>query len=169
MFDKDIPDARNLFNKTYNVNVSGTHLLTATFIPLLLASPSPRLIFLTSGLSTLSGAHSTLIPKLPHNGIPTGWPKEGLMIHAAYRASKAALNMVMVSWHGLLKGDGVRVWCVSPGFLATGLAGVGAETLRRFGAGEPRVGGELIRKVVEGERDGDVGRVVGQGGEVQEW
>lgn len=77
--------------------------------------------------------------------------------------------MVMVAWHGVLKGDGVRVWCVSPGFLATGLLGGRPDLLRKAGAGEPRVGGELLRKVVEGERDGDVGKVVTQNGEVQGW
>ncbi|CAM1503603.1 Fc.00g011940.m01.CDS01 [Cosmosporella sp. VM-42] len=167
-FDKDIIGARHLFNKTYDVNVSGTQVITATFVPLLLASSSPRLLFLTSGLSTLEGASKALMPR-PGFEVPKGWPKEGLVINTAYRASKAALNMVMLAWHQLLKVDGVKVWCISPGFLATGLAGVGAEKLKTWGAGEASLGGVIIQKVVEGERDGDVGKVVAQDGQVQAW
>jgi hypothetical protein len=31
----------------------------------------------------------------------------------------------------MLKNDGVKVFAISPGFLATGLAGVGAEQLKK--------------------------------------
>ncbi|KPM45301.1 hypothetical protein AK830_g1257 [Neonectria ditissima] len=166
-FDRDIADARNLFNKTYDVNVSGTQVMTAAFVPLLLKSTSPRLIFLTSGLSTLEGASVTLMPKVTAK-IEPGWPKTGLFAAAAYRSSKVALNMVMVAWHSLLKPDGVRTWCISPGFLATGLGG-NPEMLKKAGAGDPSLGGDLIKRVIEGERDADVGKVVTQNGEVQPW
>ena len=170
MFDKDIPVTRTLFNRTYDVNVSGTQVITAAFVPLLLASSSPRLLFLTSGLSTLQGAHDSLMPKIGDEIRSTqGWPKQGLIVNLAYRTSKAALNMVMLAWHGILKVDGVKVWCVSPGFLATGLAGVGAEKLKAWGAGEASLGGDIIQKVIEGERDNDVGKVVAQNGVVQAW
>lgn len=69
----------------------------------------------------------------------------------------------------MLKGDGVKVWAISPGFLATGLAGIGEEKLRKMGALEPRVGGEFVRDVVEGKRDGDVGKVVRNEGALQPW
>jgi hypothetical protein len=35
------------------------------------------------------------------------------------------LNMLMREWYRILKNDGVKVWCISPGILATGLAGPG--------------------------------------------
>ncbi|KAF4446183.1 hypothetical protein F53441_10159 [Fusarium austroafricanum] len=162
----DPANARELFNKTYDVNVSSTQVFTSTFIPLLLESSSPRLLFLTSGLSTLEGAHNSFLTKMSGN-IPQGWPKEGIPTAVAYRSSKTALNMMMLSWHHLLKGDGVRVWAISPGFLATGLGG-NPEKLKKAGAGDPATGGELIKKVIEGEKDGDVGKVVGQPG-VQPW
>lgn len=163
----DPETARLLFNRTYNVNVASTQVLTSKFIPLLLASSSPRIIFLTSGLSTLSGAHDSYIMKLSGSSIPKGWPKKVLPTAVAYRSAKAALNMVMLSWYHLLKNDGVRVWCVSPGFLATGLGG-NPEALKKAGAGDPAKGGEIILKVIEGEKDADVGKVVGQNG-VQDW
>jgi NAD(P)-dependent dehydrogenase (short-subunit alcohol dehydrogenase family) len=158
--------ARLLFNRTYERNVTATQVFTATFIPLLLESSSPRIIFLTSGLSTLHGAHESFLSKVS-GSIPKGWPKTGFSTTVAYRSSKTALNMVMLSWYQLLKEDGVRVWSVNPGFLATGLGG-NPELLKKAGAGDPATGGELILKVIEGERDGDVGRVVIQDG-VQEW
>ncbi|GKU02950.1 short-chain dehydrogenase [Fusarium langsethiae] len=157
--------ARLLFNKTYDNNVSGTQVFTATFIPLLLESSSPRIIFLTSGLSTLHGAHESFLSKITES-IPKGWPKTGIPTAIAYRCSKTALNMVMLSWYQLPKEDGVRVWSVNPGFLATGLGG-NPELLKSAGAGDPATGGELVLKVIEGEKD-DVGKVVGQCG-VQEW
>ncbi|KAM5341844.1 hypothetical protein ACJ41O_014875 [Fusarium nematophilum] len=163
--EKDAADFRTLFNKTYDVNVSGTQVTTATFAPLLLAAPSPRIIFLTSGLSTLEGTSHSLIIKIAGDAQP-GWPKP-VIAAAAYRSSKAALNMVMLTWHHLLRVDGVRVWCVSPGFLATGLGG-NPDMLKKAGAGDPSTGAELIRRVVEGEKDEDAGKVVSQDG-VQAW
>ncbi|KAK0105091.1 hypothetical protein ONS95_004547 [Cadophora gregata] len=162
-FDQ-IPDLppRTIWSQSWSVNVVGTHLLTHTLAPLLLSSPTPRLLFLASGTSSLTTAGNT---SLAVDQSPSaGWPKQGFNI-PAYRASKAGLNMVMREWARLLKGDGVRVWAVSPGFLATGLGGKGKEDMMRgMGAGEPAVGAEVVRAVVEGERDGEVGCVVKQGG-----
>ncbi|KAF5001192.1 hypothetical protein FGRMN_1216 [Fusarium graminum] len=158
--------ARAVLNKAYDVNVSSTQVFTATFIPLLLASSAPRMVFLTSGLSTLQGAHESFLTKVS-GSIPTGWPKPGLPTTLAYRSAKTALNMVMLSWHHLLKADGVRVWSVSPGFLATGLGG-DPELLKKAGAGDPSTGGELVRSVIEGEKNEDVGKVIAQSG-VQPW
>lgn len=39
--------------------------------------------------------------------------------------------MLMREWRRLLLNDGVKVWAISPGFLATGLAGAGAEKLKQ--------------------------------------
>jgi len=161
---------------TYDVNVAATHGLTFTLAPLLIASTAPagpRLLFLTSGLSTLAGAHAQASPALASpDAIPKGWPKpmERLFLAHSYRAAKAALNMCMLHWFHLLRNDGVKVWAISPGFLATGLMGAeNAELMRRMGAGEPSIGGEVVRGVVEGERDEQVGLVVRGGGAVQPW
>ncbi|CVK97490.1 related to dehydrogenases with different specificities (related to short-chain alcohol dehydrogenases) [Fusarium mangiferae] len=156
----DPKKARELFNKSYDVNVSSTQVMTSAFAPLLIASKSPRLLFLTSGLATLEGAHKSYLTKLAGE-VPRGWPKEGIRTAVAYRSSKTALNMMMLSWHHLLKGDGVRVWSISPGFLATSLGGK-PEVLKKAGAGDPATGAELIKNVIEGKRDEDVGKVIGQ-------
>ena len=154
------------WNAGYDVNVSGTQVMTQTFMPLLLASSTPRLMFITSGLSTLTGAADP--NSLRYVNPPAGWPKEPTPSFIAYRSSKAALNMLMLDWHRLLKNDGVKVWSISPGLLATGLGGAGPDALRKMGAAEPSIGGEFIRDVVEGKRDADAGNVINKDG-IQPW
>ncbi|KAK1986107.1 short-chain dehydrogenase [Colletotrichum cereale] len=164
---EDIKALRENFNKSYDVNTSGTHVITHVFAPLLLKSSDPRILFVTSGLSNLHGTETLgLWPFQPQTVPPAGWPKP-FTPQAAYRSSKAALNMVMLNWHWLLKADGVKVWCISPGFLATNLGG-NPELLKKMGAGEPSRGGLIIKKVVEGEHDADVGKVVNKDG-IQPW
>ncbi|KAL8822583.1 MAG: hypothetical protein Q9191_006679 [Dirinaria sp. TL-2023a] len=146
--------------------------MTYTFVPLLLKSRDPRLLFLASGTSSLAGS---LNFGLPMNRVPAekGWPKKemleaGVANIPAYRACKCGLNMVMREWDRVLKEDGVKVWCISPGFLATGLGG-NPEATKNAGAGDPATAGEFVRAVLEGERDGDVGQVLLRDGGVQPW
>lgn len=167
LFTSDATDFRTLFNKSYDVNVSGAQVTTAAFAPLLIKSKNARLLFLTSGTANLTGHEQALIPARAAS-VPKGWPKEGLIGGQAYKACKTALNMVMITWHWFLKDDGVKVWSISPGMLATNLTG-NPELLRKAGAGEPSLGGDLIKRVLEGERDADVARVVTQNGAVQPW
>jgi len=163
---------REAWNKTWDVNVSGTHVMTHTFCPLLIKSSDPRLIFLTSGTSPLSDTFDTTIRL--NQSPQAGWPKDapGMALFpgptaSSYRAAKTGMNMMMREWVRLLRNDGVKIWAVSPGFLATGLGGM-PEALKKMGAGEPRLGGEFLRKVVEGERDADVGLSI-RAHEVQPW
>lgn len=155
---------REMWNQTWDVNTTGTQVLTSTFIPLLLQSVDPRLLFLTSGTSTLTGSENVA---LPLNQSPVkGWPKLGFNI-PAYRSAKTGLIMMMREWHRMLKEDGVKVWCISPGFLATGLGG-NTEALKKMGAGDPEIAGPFIRSVLEGQRDADVGKVITKDG-IQPW
>jgi NAD(P)-dependent dehydrogenase (short-subunit alcohol dehydrogenase family) len=153
-----------MWMQSWNVNTAGAQVMTTTFMPLLLQSQDPRLLFVTSGTSTLTGAEnlSLAIDRSP----PKGWPKNVYSL-SAYRSVKSGLNMLMREWHRMLKEDGVKVWCISPGFLATGLGG-NTELLKKMGAGDPQVGGSFIRSVLEGERDADVGKVITKDG-VQPW
>lgn len=149
---------REAWNQMFDVNVTGAQVLTHTFVPLLLQSRTKdaRLLFLTSGLAQLETMHAAYYPG-PAPG--AGWPKTGGMSPDGYRAGKTGLNMMMLGWHWLLREDGVKVWSISPGFLATDLGGARA-LLQARGAGHPSVGGILIKRVIEGERDSDVGKVV---------
>ncbi|KAK9368813.1 hypothetical protein V1509DRAFT_621525 [Lipomyces kononenkoae] len=155
---------REMWNLSWNVNTTGTQIITSTFIPLLLQSSDPRLLFITSGTSTLAG-HENLA--LPVNRSPAkGWPKAGFSI-PAYRSAKCGLNMLMREWHRTLKEDGFKVFSISPGFLATGLGG-NPEASKKMGAGDPAIAGPFIRSVLEGQRDEDAGKVLTKDG-VQPW
>jgi len=155
---------REMWNKSWNVNTTGTQIVTYTFVPLLLKTASPRILFVTSGRSTLTGTEDS---SLPWNKAPAkGWPKQGFSI-PAYRSSKAGMNMMMRDWCRQLREDGVKVCCVSPGYLATGLGG-NQEANQARGAIDPSIGGKLIRAVLEGERDDDDGKVI-RANDVQPW
>ncbi|KAF2113384.1 hypothetical protein BDV96DRAFT_496435 [Lophiotrema nucula] len=160
---------RAAWQTSYDVNVTSTQVFTLAFIPLLLKSSNPRLLFVTSGLSSLTtcaGGRETAMLTSQHP--PAGWPKPPAPSALTYRSSKTALNMLMLDWHRILHNDGVKVWAISPGFLATGLGGIGKEKLKSMGAGDASVGGTFITKVVEGERDADTGKVIRSDG-VQPW
>lgn len=75
---------------------------------------------------------------------------------------------MMREWTRELKNDGVKVFAISPGFLATGLGGVGAEKLKALGALDPSEGGKFVRDVVDGKRDADAGRVI-RADSIQQW
>lgn len=128
-------------------------------MPLLLKSADPRLIFVT-GLSQITQASEAYFPTPPQ---PAGWPKKIDFETIAYRCSKTALNMLMLDWNHKLKEDGVKVWAVGPGFLATDLGGL-REKVTEMGAAHPSVGGQLLKSVVEGEKDAFVGKIVNKAG-----
>lgn len=138
-FDNDAASSamttRQAWNKTWDVNVSGAAVMTEAFVPLLLKSlGQPRLLFIASGTSSLTESMKTDGPMFSRlNGSPeAGWPKPAIMNPTTiYRSSKTGLNMAMREWSRILKNDNVKVFAVSPGFLATGLAGIGAEKLKQ--------------------------------------
>lgn len=124
---------RETWRISWDTNVAGTQILTTLAIPLLLKSANPRLLFTTSGTSSLietERCDNATFQRL--NGSPDkGWPKVNDFSVIAYRSAKTGLNMVMREWHRVLLNDGVKVWAVSPGFLATNLNGVGAEAMKK--------------------------------------
>ena len=75
--------------------------------------------------------------------------------------------MMMREWTRILREDGVKTWCVSPGYLATGLGG-DAQRNRQMGAIDPAIGANFVREVVEGARDQGVGKAIRRDG-VQPW
>ncbi|KAI1343521.1 NAD(P)-binding protein [Xylariaceae sp. FL0016] len=165
-YDGDINDGklslREGFNRSWDTNVTGTHVLTNYAMPLLLKSSDPRLMFVTSGTASLVETESDRPGMARLTASPAaGWPKqEAGLWTPSYRSAKTGLNMLMREWNRLLRNDGVKVWAISPGFLATGLNNTGAEKLKAMGARDPSEGGEFIKDVVEGKRDQDVGKAI---------
>jgi NAD(P)-dependent dehydrogenase (short-subunit alcohol dehydrogenase family) len=150
----------------FDTNVIGAHVLTAQVATLLLKSSSPRVLFVTSDLGSLS---KTLEPEYgPNRPIQAGWPKYWKDDWPGYRASKAAMNMLMRQWARFFEKDGVRVWAVNPGFCQTYLAGRGPEALKAMGAKDPAIAADFFRSVVEGERDADAGQYIELEGRI-EW
>lgn len=138
-------------------------------MPLLLQSDDPRLLFV-SGLSMITQAAQRYFPTPPQ---PAGWPKPRLDFETiGYRCSKVALNMLMLDWNHRLQADGpVKVWGVMPGRLATNLGGgiVTPELVAKLNLGHPSEGGDVITRVLEGERDADVGKLVAKDGGIVPW
>ncbi|TIA52515.1 NAD(P)-binding protein [Aureobasidium pullulans] len=140
---------REAWNASWDTNVSGTQVLTTLAIPLLLKSSNPRLLFMTSGTSSLIETDKFDHPAMARINAS---PEKG--------STKTGLNMLMRDWCRVLKNDGIKVWAISPGFLATGLGGVGQEILKKMGALDPSVGGGFTVDVVEGKYDEHVGKVI---------
>ena len=130
-------------------------------MPLLLKSADPRLIFV-SGLGRFSDCVNRNWPLPPD--LKPGWPKKEVTFETVgYRCTKVALNMLMLDYHWKLENDGVKVWAVLPGFLVTDLGG-GRDIVGKMGAQHPSAGGQLMRKVLEGERDDQIGRLIDKNG-----
>lgn len=167
---------RDGWNQSWDTNVTGTHACTQAFAPLLISSWSktkqPRLIFITSGLSSLAnhagGTSSRYVLE------PPGWPKKDALF-LPYRASKTGLNMVAVEWARMLRNDGVHVFNLSPGFLDTGLSNDRATGEIRnkaaLGAQDPALGGQFCAHVVVGNKDKLAwpARVLHRGDTTQPW
>lgn len=96
--------------KCMTTNVHGSARVTELFLPLLKKSSAPRLIFITSGIGSIIDRSDTssLYSHIKEPG---------------YRASKAALNMLMAYYWHELAGDGFKVFSVCPGFLVTDIVG----------------------------------------------
>lgn len=148
-------DAATQIRETMATNVTGPVIVTETFDALLKKSADPRVIFVTSSLGSLSHASD---PESRY------YASKASAQYDYYRASKAALNMIMIQYGK--RSPSVKVWGGDPGWLATDLAD--KELMRKLGAPHASVGGAEIARIVKGERDADVGRVVGEYG-VQKW
>lgn len=101
--------------RVLDTNFIGTLAVTQSMLPLLRNAPSARIVNVSSSLGSL-----TL------NGDPTSSYYSAQFI--GYNASKAALNMLTVQLHEELKGTGIVVNSVSPGFVKTDLTGYGTMT-----------------------------------------
>jgi len=140
------PSKRDAFREILEVNCVGALSVTEAFLPLLRKSSDARLIFVGSSTGSITQAADPT-SKLYN---PTG---------TEYRASKAAINMLVVQYCNLLGKEGIKVFGADPGLVVTNL--MDADNQRMRGGVEGYVGGERIATVVKGERDQDVGRTCG--------
>ncbi|KAH8673443.1 hypothetical protein BX600DRAFT_486580 [Xylariales sp. PMI_506] len=163
-------ERQDIFREILHTNTVAPLVVTEALLPLLrvpfpsgesdasaLSPPPPqkRIVFVSSSVGSLGRAAD---PESPYH----------VASATEYRASKSALNMVMVQFHSRLKGEGILVFSADPGLVTTGFSG-NAEALRKRGGVEPEVGGERIASIVRGERDGDVGKLCAPDGVVCPW
>ncbi|KAI0847743.1 NAD(P)-binding protein [Daldinia vernicosa] len=143
------PPTREAFRRVLETNVVGSLSVTEAFLDLLRKAvhKPPRLVFVTSSMGSITHAAD---PSSPYYN-PLG---------TEYRTSKAAVNMLMVMYYARLKPEGFLVFGADPGLCATNFTG-DPVSLRKRNAAEPWEGGERVASVVKGERDADVGKVLG--------
>jgi NAD(P)-dependent dehydrogenase (short-subunit alcohol dehydrogenase family) len=120
--------------------------MTSTFLSLIRKSHDGRVIFITSGLYSLTITQDLSDPR----------NLEGFTV---YRSTKCTLNMLMLQWRWELKSDGIKVWAVAPRFMATNV-GHDEEGRKKLGAQNPSVAGKTICGVIEGKSDFDMGKLV---------
>jgi NAD(P)-dependent dehydrogenase (short-subunit alcohol dehydrogenase family) len=120
--------------RVMETNFIGALAVTQAMLPLLRAAPAARIVNVSSSLGSL-----TL------NGDPTSTYYSQQYI--GYNASKAALNMLTIQLHEELRGTGIVVNSVSPGFVKTDLTGYGTMT--------PAEGARLpVQHALGGEKSG---------------
>lgn len=147
---------RTRFEAVFQTNILGPVLVTEAFRPLLLKSKNPYSIYVSSGAGSISStAKPSNYPEPPNAD--------------AYRSSKASLNMLAVYEYRTYKDNGLKVFPFCPGFVVSKLRGDEEEKMNPGGlAGDPRVSGESILSILQGERDADVGKFVHKDG-VYDW
>jgi len=148
-----LPKSKGLaeqMREAFEINTLGQVIMTEAFRPLLAKSKDARLIFLSSRLSSIS---LRLQPDHASYNAP----------FAPYRVSKAALNMWAACAVKEGKEQGIRVWTVDPGLVATNLGG-NKEALEQMGAGSSDISAQTILSIIEGGRDTDIGKLIHKDG-----
>lgn len=149
-------DLKSQLERSFDTNVIGPVVLTETLKPLLLNSKNPYSIYVNSLMGSLTTAEDP-------TSIPYSIPD------VAYRASKSALNMLMIQEHKEMSKHGLKVFAVDPGFVRSNIRGKSAEAVSAGGlAGDPEVSGRTILNIIEGGRDADVGKFIHEAG-VHPW
>lgn len=148
------PPSREQYREVLNTNVVGSLSMAETFLDLLRKSEERRLVFVSSSVGSISQAADPTSRYYGANAFE-------------YRSSKAALNMLIVLYWNRLQKEGFKVLGADPGLCATNFTG-NAQSLLDRGAATPAQGGERIATVVKGEKDADLGRVLGEYG-VSPW
>lgn len=173
--------------QAYDFNAAGKNVVTATFMPLLLKSADPRLIFVTR-LSQMTQVAEAYFPTPP---LSAGWPKKAGLELIGYLCSKTAPNIMVpdgnhklnplsvlrasnplstirqltgLTFTGRRQGTGSQPW--SPGDQPRGPGRRNHEAAECCPLG---VSAQLVLDIFEGKRGADVGKVVGRDGLMSFW
>ena len=129
------------FLETLAVNTLGPLRVVQAFLPNLRAAPAPKVLTITSRMGSFAESGTDRI---------------------AYRASKAAVNRVMLALARDLEPEGIAVGLVDPGWVRTEMGGRSAE----LGVEESVAG---ILSVLDVLSTGTTGRFVGHDGAEIAW
>lgn len=150
-----VSTAKNLatqLRETFETNTIGPAVMTEEFTPLLLKSSKAKLIYVSSGLGSIT---TRLDPANPYYKA----------LAEPYRLSKAALNMLMACDYARLGDKGVMAWAFCPGYVITNLTGEeGIKQRKASGAKSPTESADGLLAIVEGKRDAEVGKFVHKDG-----
>ncbi|MFG2376879.1 SDR family oxidoreductase [Streptomyces sp. NPDC048504] len=134
--------------RTYETNVFGVIAVTNALLPHLRRSPAGRIVNISSVLGSLT--HAAALED------PTGvFPPGVFPALLEYNTSKAALNAVTVTYANELRGTGILVNAVSPGFVATDING-------HRGVLTPEEGARIPVLLATLGEDGPTGTFVGE-------
>ncbi|KAJ5550297.1 hypothetical protein N7461_004995 [Penicillium sp. DV-2018c] len=104
-------------NEVFNANVTGTHLMSRAFLPLLRKGKKKTVINMSSTVGSIAMADT-------FSSLPS----------PAYKISKAALNMLTVQYSRQYADEGFTFLAISPGWLRTDLGGERAHLSVETGA-----------------------------------
>jgi NAD(P)-dependent dehydrogenase (short-subunit alcohol dehydrogenase family) len=132
-------------------------MVTQAFSPLLLKSSTPRVVYVSSmlGSVTMRGQNDNI-----------GYEA----VYKAYRISKAALNMVAACDAFEYKGK-IKVFAFCPGYVISDLAGERESKVQQGLARSPEDAAREILAVADGEQDAKDGLFLhgDRGAEVYAW
>ncbi len=149
-------DVMTRFRLCLDTNVLGPALVSEAFRPLLLESPRPYSIYVSSIAGSMSRASDPNGPNY-RSKMPNG---------NAYRASKAALNMVALQESITFSSTALKVFAVCPGTVKSNINRGESDEIQKVNsnAGDPETSGEIILSIIKGERDLDAGKFVHEKG-----
>jgi NAD(P)-dependent dehydrogenase (short-subunit alcohol dehydrogenase family) len=136
---------RDLLSRSFQANSIGPAILTEACLPLLSRAEAPRVVFVSSGHGSIAQA------------LDKSWAWYGIA-QPAYKASKAALNMLAVRYVIELEAIGGMVNMVCPGFVKTKMVGFHPD------ARSPEVAAEKVVELATLAKGGPTGTFVDANG-----
>ncbi|MCJ1280475.1 hypothetical protein MMC21_008303 [Puttea exsequens] len=148
------PDLKTRLRLCLDTNTIGPALVSEAFRPLLLKSQKPYSIYVSSGVGSLARASD-----------PTSPTYRSLSNGEAYRASKAALNMLAIQESIEFDSTNLKIFTMCPGFVRSNLRGTSEEARGGWGgAGDPIDSANIVLDIMKGKRDAEAGQFVQKNG-----
>lgn len=148
-------NTRIRLRETFETNVFGPVVVSATFRPLLLESKNPYSVYVSSVTGSVTLASD------PSSGLY----KMNIANAEGYRSSKSALNMIAMHESAEFDETKIKIFTACPGFVRSNLRGTSEEARSGWGkAGDPTDSGNMILDIIQGRRDGDAKKFVHKDG-----